>query len=317
MTSESNKKSRSMKKILFACLLLVTWGRPILSYTYDLAICGMFQNEARFLKEWIEFHKLVGVQHFYLYNNRSTDDFEDVVDSYIKSGLVEVIDWDFSNVDLYAQNLAFTDVLKRVMGVAKWVAFLDLDEYLFPCKRKSLVKFLKDYKKFGGLAVNWVMFGTSNIDKIPDNGLMIEYLVKCDPKGNKHIKSIVRPETVIEFFNPHYASYKPGFFQVNADKVQFEGPYSPYICIDKIRINHYWTRDIYHLYNVKLPRAESLHTNLMVLDDDSWYIPRDVGRSLMPTEWTMAVSEYMNVAEDYSIKKYLPQLKKALFFAHK
>lgn len=303
-----------MRKLICACLICMTQSHSVIPYTYDLAICGMFQNEARFMKEWIEFHKLVGVQHFYLYNNRSTDDYQELLAPYVKTGLVEIVDWDFSNVNLYAQNLAFTDALKRATGIAKWVAFLDLDEYLFPCKQESMVEFLKDYEQFGGLCVNWVMFGISNVKKIPDNAVMIEYLVKCDPKGNKHIKSIVRPETVIEFFNPHYALYKPGFFQVNADKVPFQGPYSPYMCIDNVRINHYWTRDMYHLYNVKLPRAESLKTNLMVLDDNSWYIPKDRGCLMTPTEWTIAVSEYMNRVDDFTIQKYVPKLKKALNF---
>lgn len=161
------------------------------------------------------------------------------------------------------------------------------------------------------------MYGTSDVQKVPNNGLMIEYLVKCDPKGNKHVKSIVRPDRVLGFYNPHFAHYKQGFYQVNADKVCFEGPYSPYITIGKVRINHYWTRDIDYLYSIKLPRAESLKTNMMVLDDDSWYIPKESGLHMTPTEWTLAVSACMNREPDYSIYKYVEPLKKALFLADK
>ena len=38
-----------------------------------LAICAVYRNEAPYLREWIEFHRLVGVERFFLYNNRSTD----------------------------------------------------------------------------------------------------------------------------------------------------------------------------------------------------------------------------------------------------
>ena len=41
---------------------------------YKVSICAIFKNEAKYLREWIEFHKIVGVEHFYLYNNFSTDD---------------------------------------------------------------------------------------------------------------------------------------------------------------------------------------------------------------------------------------------------
>ena len=38
---------------------------------YNVAVCAIFKNEAPYLKEWIEFNHLVGVEHFYLYNNNS------------------------------------------------------------------------------------------------------------------------------------------------------------------------------------------------------------------------------------------------------
>jgi hypothetical protein len=42
---------------------------------YELTACLKFKNAARFLPEWIEFHQMVGFEHFYLYNNNSTDDY--------------------------------------------------------------------------------------------------------------------------------------------------------------------------------------------------------------------------------------------------
>ncbi len=308
-----------MKKLLGLCCAIIFYGQIAYAYKYDLAVCGMFQNESRFLKEWIDFYRVLGVQHFYLYNNKSTDEWKSVLFPYMKDGIVEVTDWNYSNENLYAQNMAYNDVLAKSRGCARWVAFLDLDEYLFPCNDDNLVHFLQDYQEFGGVCANWVMFGTSGVKKIPDGELMIEYLTLCDKGGNKHIKSIVRPECVDKFINPHFALYKKGFFQVNTDKVSFQGPYSPYIQLNALRINHYWTRDEYHLYNVKLPRAETLKTNLMVLDDDSWYIPKDIGRSMSATEWTLAVSDMMNTHTDTAIQRFLPSLKAAscTFIAHK
>ena len=33
-----------------------------------LSICAIYRDEAPYLVEWIEFHRLVGVEHFYLYD---------------------------------------------------------------------------------------------------------------------------------------------------------------------------------------------------------------------------------------------------------
>ncbi|MFM6204524.1 glycosyltransferase family 92 protein, partial [Planktothrix sp.] len=51
-----------------------------------LSVCAIIKDEASYLIEWLEFHKLVGVERFYLYNNNSTDHTTDLLQSYIRSG---------------------------------------------------------------------------------------------------------------------------------------------------------------------------------------------------------------------------------------
>lgn len=34
-----------------------------------LPICAIFKEEAPYLPEWIEFHRLMGVERFFLYDN--------------------------------------------------------------------------------------------------------------------------------------------------------------------------------------------------------------------------------------------------------
>src|SRR5262249_58542936 len=40
-----------------------------------LAVCAIFRDEARYLAEWVSFHRVQGVERFYLYDNRSSDDW--------------------------------------------------------------------------------------------------------------------------------------------------------------------------------------------------------------------------------------------------
>lgn len=296
------------KKIVF-CLVMAT---SCYGYDIELAVCGIFQNEARFIKEWIEFHKLVGAQHFYLYNNYSTDNYLEVLDPYIKSGLVEIIDWPKSDKGLRAQITAFNDCLNTTVNKVKWIAFLDLDEYLYPVEKWDLKDVLKEFEQFGQVSVNWFMFGTSGVEKIPDGEIMIEYLTKCDPKGNKHVKSIVRPDCVKQFScHPHSLPCKDTYCQVNADKKRIHGPFSPQISDKVLRINHYWTRDEYHL-KIKIARIKDLSANKMVLDDTSWYVSRKESHNMTAEQWILAVNNYINVADDFTILKYLPKLKEQM-----
>ena len=36
---------------------------------YYCSICAIFRDEGTYLKEWIEYHRIIGIDHFYLYNN--------------------------------------------------------------------------------------------------------------------------------------------------------------------------------------------------------------------------------------------------------
>jgi len=299
-------------KSFFALSIFCISFTSLESYKYDLAICAIFRNEARFMKEWIEFHKLVGVQHFYLYNHFSEDNYLEILQPYIDTGEVELIDWTLEKIDhiredgyynLAWQPQAYDDCLKKVKGIVKWLAVIDLDEFLLPVKKMSLIDFLKDYEEYGGICPNWVMFGTSNVDKVPDDKLMIECLTMCDPKGDKTVKSIVRPERVVKMHHVHRADYKKGFFDVNSDKQRIRGKssFSSYILLDKLRINHYWTGDGDRLLHVKL-------ANKLAMDSlEIQYIER----LKILRDWLNKASTW-NVTEDVTIHKYLGALKEKM-----
>src|SRR5436190_22744853 len=79
------------------CLIVFFVLIPTKAHQYNLAVCAMFQNEARFLKEWLEFNILIGVEHFYLYNNYSTDNYLEILQPYIDAGIVDCIGWPYSH----------------------------------------------------------------------------------------------------------------------------------------------------------------------------------------------------------------------------
>src|SRR5919201_1450975 len=58
-----------------------------------LSLCALYKDHADYLREWIEFHRLVGVERFFLYDNESSDDHEAVLAPYVERGIVEVHEW--------------------------------------------------------------------------------------------------------------------------------------------------------------------------------------------------------------------------------
>jgi hypothetical protein len=237
-------------------------------YKYQLSVIAIFQNEDRFLKEWVDFYRVLGVEHFYLFNNLSEDDYLEVLHPYIQAGIVELYDWPYISQPGHEadwnkiQSAAYRQGLDLARGKSKWVALLDTDEFLFPKQKENLVAFLKDYEECSSLLVNWQIFGTSHVPRIPENRLMIETLLKQAPvqsEINTYCKSIVRPEKVKYCTNPHAVIHYPWSYSVDPNKKIFWWEYHKTrpVIIDKIRINHYWSRDEEFFYTNRLARHEN------------------------------------------------------------
>src|SRR3990167_8100270 len=133
-------------KIAHFCIfsLLCLCFPPILlvGHEYQLCIGAMFRTEARWMKEWIEYHRIIGVEHFYLYSNDSADIFEEALAPYIEQGIVDLVSWKRGEVqvivsadqpDWYVyQGAAYADCVKRALHKTKWLAIIDLDEFIVP-----------------------------------------------------------------------------------------------------------------------------------------------------------------------------------------
>jgi hypothetical protein len=287
------------KNCIFICIILAY--THIYPYTYELSICAIFRNEARFLREWIEFHKLIGVQHFFLYNHLSTDNFKAVLEPYIARQEVDLVNWTNEAPNYQWQMSAYQDALAKTRGITKWLAVIDLDEYIVPIEQDNLIDFLKPFEQYGGVCINWLMFGTSNINKIRDNELMIEQLVMCQGKPNQHVKSIVQPDKVIQMSTQHHALYKAGYYQVTPEHKKCNGPFNLGGKLDKIRINHYWTQDAYYCYTIKIPRFVDCHIN------GNNYL-----KKLELMKFVLDENNSFNKQQDTTIFKYIDKLKRTM-----
>lgn len=121
------------------------------------SIVSIFKNEAPYLKEWIEYHKIVGVDHFYLYNNNSEDGFNAVLEPYVKQGIVTLLDWTKNQ----AQMECYHDAIMRFRGESNWLAFIDIDEFIVPNSTSDIKDFLNNFKNKPSVLAYWKYFGAS------------------------------------------------------------------------------------------------------------------------------------------------------------
>lgn len=180
-----------------------------------LAICAIFRNEGRFLPEWIAFHRAVGVEHFYLYDNRSTDDPGRILAPYVGAGLVTLVPWPV-DYDAGAQRLAHADGIARARGRSRWLALLDIDEFLMSPVSPTLPVVLRDYEPFAGVAVHWQVYGTSREESLGGR-LVTEALVRRAPTQwvrNRRVKVVVDPLRTVAPDGPHNFRFAPAQISV-------------------------------------------------------------------------------------------------------
>ena len=235
---------------------------------YNVAICALFKNEESYLKEWIEYHKLIGVEHFYLYDYGSKDRSSDVLGPYIREGSVTLIHWlnGFFNQDLEnsehwvfaVQLTAYENAAKfRAVQETEWLAFLDIDEYLVPIHANTIGEVLQSYESHPGVQLTSNFFDASHIDVLPKRELLIATTELTAPP-EKNIqrsveKVIFKPEmhtTVV--WPPYRCNFKD-------DRI------APRLSKGELRINKYVNRSRGSVYFGK--KKERLHIDNRMLTD--------------------------------------------------
>ena len=287
----NHKKTLSFYLFFLLCLPTFLAG-----YDYNLAICCIFKDNSSYLKEWIGFHRMVGVEHFYLYDNGSTDRPEEVLEPYIKNNIVTIIPWpnqreyQWNNL-AYAwvkttQLTAYSHACNHVEGKVKWLALIDTDEFIVPVQDDSISSFLNKHQDVGGISVRWQVYGTSGVYDVAPNELMIELLMlKCHPGHylNTRPKLIVRPESPRYFLSPHECIYKKKKRDYSAS-------------IEEIRINHYMNRTEKFFYEQKVKAKETM---------DNMKLPGELVQELLQTG---------NDVEDRIMDRFIPALRERMGF---
>jgi hypothetical protein len=224
--------------------------------TSYLSVCAIYRDEADYLREWIEFHRLVGVERFFLYDNASEDHHREVLAPYLADGTVVLKEWPL----FPGQSQAYDDCLAERRESSRWIAFIDLDEFLFSPTGRPVAELLPEYERWPAVGVNWAAFGTSG-HRTPPPGLVIENYLHRRRDGaprHKQIKSIVDPKRAARSLSPHHFRYVDGF-AVDENRSPIDKPpraTTSEVSFSLLRVNHYWTRSAEE-WSRKLTRLEA------------------------------------------------------------
>jgi len=211
---------------------------PNNNFTYGLSICAYCKDETPYLEEWLNFHRCVGVEHFYIYDNLSKIPVTETLKKYIDAGFVEVIDFPGPGRQLQAHQ-HYIDNFKTQ---SEWCAFIDIDEFIVPKSSDNIKNILKDYQPYGALCVPWVKFSSNGHLQKPAGLVMENYtlsMVDTLVKVIGHMPHIIKAGGKI--INAHMFTYQNGFYAVDEQRkrIMLDHTHTP---SNKIQINHYLFR---------------------------------------------------------------------------
>jgi hypothetical protein len=272
-----------------------------------LAACLIYRNHARYLREWIEFHMLMGFERFYLYDNGSDDDHLEILEPYLAEDIVAVEHWPIPA----GQFLAFEHCLGKRRGEARWIAFIDIDEFLFSPTGKPLPEILKGFEQYPGVVVNLANFGTSGHKTEPDGLVIQNYVRRAEDKTFTTVKSIVDPRQAIHCWGAHsflYVSWTREYEGATSDEpiwgtvlpvserheripLRFHDR-TPEHTFSLLRVNHYYTQS-----------EEQVRKKMATPRPDTGELRDPIPDSHL---------EAMNRVHDETIQMHLPALRQAI-----
>ena len=126
---------------------------------HQLVLCAVFKNESHILSEWIQHYLQRGVDHIYLINDHSTDDYLRILEPYHDK--ITLFHNDIITKEVGRQTQIYNKYIRPLLPTSKWMMILDLDEFMYSPTNQSFREILNIYSSYSQLKVEWLHFGSN------------------------------------------------------------------------------------------------------------------------------------------------------------
>ena len=189
----------------------------------DIAICAIVKNENLYIREWVEYHKSIGISAIHLYDNNNIEHIEDVIGDYIRNKYVTLHDvrgkekglvYDSEFINL--QPHCYIEFYNEYSEKFDWICFIDVDEFIIINDIQEFLS-LSKFDNFDVILASWKTFDDNDYIVKPDMSVREAYTrtSSCRKSG---VKSFVR--TKKEIYDKHIKNLIHTF-RTKGDKVCF------------------------------------------------------------------------------------------------
>lgn len=210
------------------------------------------RDESQYLREWVVYHHLIGVEKFIIYLHNCIDNSENELKSLnlnidIRKEHTDDLGWEVKN-KMYERIILDSET--------DYACCLDIDEFIFLPEFENINNFLYNFKNIGGIALYQNIFGSNGHLETP-TGLVVENYTKRNPDNVdfpknfprydkpfdmfKNVKMIIKKSFLKKVNSSHdYICYKPIVNENGKAFMKFKCDRQ----LSKIRINHYYTKSL-------------------------------------------------------------------------
>jgi hypothetical protein len=219
---------------------------------YYLSVCCTFKNESHSLKEWIEHYIFHGIDHFYLINDNSDDDFLSILQPYIDKNIVELFNPKI-NYYLGRQRDMYNIFVLPKLKESKWLFVCDMDEYLWSKEHLDIKNILRQCEHYGQIQVCDTFFGSSGHISQPKY-LIPSFINRTKEQPTRNgikdgiLKYFVNSDFNFTSLNIHYADFEDSKYKIPQYFVILDKPY--------FIINHYCCQSLDFWKNIKCTRGD-------------------------------------------------------------
>jgi hypothetical protein len=217
----------------------------------------MIKNEVDYIEEWIAYHyACLGIDHFIVYNNNSTDDIHSLLRRYINHGIVTLIEWP----KFGGQMEAYNNASMLFGGATEWMFYFDVDEFLVLHRHNNIRAFLESLPADASqVKIPWRNFGFSGHVAKP-HGLVIENFDHSEDIPDSGFaaingKAISRSSHIAKAFVHNTTLTSGTTVNASGEIIEPGGPVkNPRFEI--AQLNHYFTRSVEE-FEQKISRGQS------------------------------------------------------------
>jgi len=222
---------------------------------FYLSIGAIFKNESHILEEWINHHYQHGVEHFFLINDKSTDNYNEILKKYIDNGLVTLFNLNEPK-ESRRQEAAYNYFFPCTKLFTEWLAIVDLDEFIYSTISTDLRNIIKIYDDYDQILIKGKEFGSSGFIEQPAEVIQ-SFIYR---KSLKYSDSLLRGNEQETTGNPKSIVRTNKVYSYWVHSCAVEGK-SVLVDYDIIAFNHYKIQSYNYYVNVKLTRGDAFFSD--------------------------------------------------------